>query len=128
MVEPLWVKIRGRANKTGLLVEVIDCLTRVKRQIDNLFCEPLAEVMPSTALARKINVQGDDYLFAPAGHTICNAGQDSIDLLGHLAHCQLMFSRMSREEARGRPYSSLQLPERKLGQGGGWPLLALMWR
>ena len=36
--------------------------------------------------------QGKNDFPGPAGHTIADTGQDAIGLLGHRAHCWLMFS------------------------------------
>ena len=45
-------------------------------------------------------VQGHDPCPAPAGHTIPETSQDASHLLGHLAHCWVMFSRLSTSTPR----------------------------
>jgi len=40
-------------------------------------------------------VQEQDYFPSPAHHTIPDTSQDAISLLGHLAHCWLIFSQLS---------------------------------
>ena len=52
-VESIWVRIRGRASKVGILVVVCYRLPNHDEETDEAFCKQLAEVLRSRALVLK---------------------------------------------------------------------------